>query len=123
MLPRSEDHTRLIHGLNAWAETSEPHVAAAVRLLISHEHWVRDETVVGLCMTTDVDGLVWVHWADLRRRFDAGEFARGSTTERAVLDFAISLGENRYRTTAIGPHVGARMFEAFGNALGVTTPS
>lgn len=119
MLPDSENHDRLIKGLNATAETSDCHVAAAVRLLIGHDRWARDETVVSFFMTFESDDRVTVNWAALRQQFDAGEFAYASTTEKAVLDFAIALAEDRYRLSIMGDKNCALIREAVAQALDV----
>lgn len=119
MLPLSEEHTRLLGSLNAWAENRDSGEAAAVRLLIGHERWVRDETVVGLCMTREPGGRVSVNWAALRQRLAAGEFASASSSERAVLDFAVALAEDRYFTSRMGGRAGGLMCEALMQALGI----
>jgi hypothetical protein len=39
-----------------------------------------------------------------------------------VLDFAVALGQDRFRTSRMGPRHSAMMIEAFARALGVTMP-
>jgi hypothetical protein len=82
--------------LRRWARTSDSHVYAAVELLISHDVWLRRAdfltTALRVHRTT-----AWITWTAARAAFDAGRFDAASSTERAVLDLAIALGQDRYR--------------------------
>jgi hypothetical protein len=82
--------------LRRWARSSASHVYAAVELLISHDVWLRRADF----LTTALRGHrtnAWITWTAARAAFDAGHFDAASSTERAVLDLAIALGQDRYR--------------------------
>jgi hypothetical protein len=88
----------LTEGLRAWTASHDPHVRAAVELLIWHEFWLRRQDFRKACMTVDED--VWIRWREARAFVDSGP--RASTSELAVLDLAVALGENRYRLSSMG---------------------
>jgi hypothetical protein len=94
----------VVRGLRSWTRTHDHHVRAAVELLIRHESWPRRKEFLDACVrgASDHDGTLYIDWSAARRDFDAGEFDRASSTELAVLDFAISLGENRYLFSQMG---------------------
>lgn len=92
-------HEDLIRGLRAWTARHDPHVRAAVELLIDHEHWLRNGHFVRGCVRVSrSDGTVWIDWKAARHAHHRGLV--GSATQLAVLDYAIALAENRYRLTA-----------------------
>ena len=88
----------LTAGLRKWTEHHDPHVKAAVDLIIWHDFWLRRNDFRKACVT--VDGDVWIRWADARVFVDSGP--RASTSELAILDLAVALGENRYRLSSMG---------------------
>ena len=44
----------------------------------------------------------------------------GSTSELAILDLAVALGENRYRFSIMGPGHAGMILDAMRTALGIT---
>ncbi|GAA4886403.1 hypothetical protein ACFQ34_21540 [Pseudonocardia benzenivorans] len=84
-------------GLRRWARGHEPHVRAAVGLLIAHGTWLRRSEFRTACVERDGDGTCWIDWSDAREAFEDGRFATASSTEVAVLDLVIALGEDRFR--------------------------
>jgi hypothetical protein len=101
--------------LRKWASGHSPHVSAAVDLLAWHETWFRRRDFLDRCVSVDVDGIVWLNWTQARAAFDAG--LRGSTSELAVLDLAIALGEDRYRFSIMGHAHREAIVQAVTNAL------
>lgn len=101
--------------LRKWASDYGPRVSAAVELLVWHEHWLHRPDFLGICVDTDIDGITWINWTKARAAHDAG--LRGSTSELAVLDFAIALGEDRYRFNIMGDAHSKAIVQAITNAL------
>lgn len=73
----------------------------AVELLIEHDYWLRNGRFVRAAVVKASDGR-YILWRKAREAFDAGEFDRSSTAEVAILDLAISLGEDRFKLTSLG---------------------
>src|SRR5699024_4590665 len=96
---RSEDmseSTTLPAELLDWASEQQPHRRAAVGLLVEHEHWLhRRDFIDSDAIYRYPDG-AYVNFTRARELFDGGAFP-ASSSERAVLDLAIALGEDRYR--------------------------
>jgi len=111
----------LAAGLRAFAQNESATVRAAVELLIWHERWLRRPDFGRAALTRRSEGQVWVSWRRAREFADSGP--RSSTTELAILDLAVALGENRYRLTSMG-HVHRRWIaDAMALALGVAVGS
>jgi hypothetical protein len=89
----------LVTGLRAWTKDHDPHVRAAVELLIWHGTWLRRQDFVRAAVVRRHSS-TWIDW-DAARGF-AGAGARASTSEMAILDLAVALGENRYRLSIMG---------------------
>jgi hypothetical protein len=90
--------------LRRWTFGHDPHVRAAVELLITHDVWLRRRDFLTAAVhDDDADNDAWISFRDAREAFDARHFRRASTTELAVLDLAIALGEDRYRLPRMGP--------------------
>lgn len=108
--------------LRKWTKHHDLHVRAAVDLLIWHEFWLRRQDFVKACITSDRDGTSWISWAKAREF--AGGNPRGSTSELAILDLAVSLGEDRYWLSRMGHQHGRAIITAVAAALGeqVTFP-
>ena len=111
---------QLVRGLRGWVRNHDLNVQAAVELLISHDVWLRrtDLGFAGRCVQPTSDGHYCIDWRAARAAFEAGEFTCASTTERAVLDVAIALGEDRYRFTHMGTANAQLLIEATTRALG-----
>lgn len=104
-----------VAALRKWAGGHSSHVSAAVGLLAWHETWLRRKDFLDRCVDTDVDGIPWINWTKAREAYDAG--LRGSTTELAVLDFAIDLGRDRYKFSQMGHAHSEALVRAVTNAL------
>jgi hypothetical protein len=83
--------------LLAGAADHEPHRQAAIRLLIEDDHsaWLDNEVFTNACVDDDGER-AYIDWAAARTAFDNGAFDRWASTERALLDFAIAIGEDRF---------------------------
>lgn len=100
----------------------DPHRRAAVELLIWHEHWLRRRDFLDAAVLVDDDeygGQVWISFSRAREAFEAGQFDRCSSSERAVLDLAIALGEDRYRLAYMGAAHSAAIARAMCAAVGL----
>jgi len=110
----------VVAGLHAWIDGHDPHVQAAVWLLLAHEVWPRRADFLRACVDRSPDGVWWIDFRAARTAFDNGGFARagGSSTELAVLDLAITLGTDRFRFGAMGPGDARAVAAAVAHAVG-----
>ena len=106
-------------GLCRWVRSHDAHVRAAVGLLIASEVWLARSEFRITCIERDDDGTCWIDWTDARAAFDTGRFAKASSTEIALLDLAIALGEDRYRFSRIDSAQARTVVEAVAAAGGV----
>jgi hypothetical protein len=106
-------------GLREWTRAHDLHVRAVVWLLLAHGTWPRRPEFLAACVRRSRAD-VWIDWRAAREAFDAGEFTRASSTEIAVLDLVIALGEDRYRFRAMGEANARLIVEAVAAAVGVT---
>jgi|GEM_PF-2542267 len=96
------ESTTLPAELLDWAREQEPHRRAAVQLLVEHEHWFnRRDFLESDAVYRDPDG-AYLRFTRARELFEQGAFP-ASSSEQAVLDLAIALGEDRYRLAGLGP--------------------
>lgn len=95
-----DDFVTIATGLRAWTRDHDPHVRAAVELLCWHETWIRRRDFREACVIVDSDD-AWINWANARGFADHNP-PRCSTSELAILDLAVALGENRYRLSSMG---------------------
>ena len=58
----------------------------------------------------------WINWRKAREFADAGPTA--STSEMAVLDLAVAIGENRFKFSIMGPANSRMIAQAVARALG-----
>lgn len=103
----------LTSGLRLWAEGCDPHVRAAVDLLIEHRHWLgRADFVAAAVVADQVDNIPWIRWDDAERALPA--LARSaSSTEVAILRLAVDLAQDvRYRLSRMGPANAAAVVRA-----------
>jgi hypothetical protein len=91
--------TVLTAALCAWTRHHDPHVRAAVELLIEHDFWLRRADFTRACVCRG-GGQAWIDWQAARAFVDKRPGA--STSELAILDLAVALGENRYRLSIMG---------------------
>ena len=106
-------------GLRRWTRGHDLHVKAAVGLLIAQETWLRRSEFRAGCVERDGDGTCWIDWDDAREAFDAGRFATASSSEAALLDLVIALGEDRYRFSSMDGVQARMVAEAVAAAVGV----
>ena len=95
----------IIAGLRAWTRGHDPHVRAAVELLIEHDVWLRRADFTRACVRS-CNGQAWIDWQAARVFADAGAVA--STSEMAILDLAVALGENRTGCRSWAPRTPGR---------------
>jgi hypothetical protein len=88
-----------VAGLRAWTRHHDAHVRAAAELLIEHDFWLRRPDFVRACVHRG-GREAWIDWTAAREFITAGAVA--SSSEMAILDLAIALGENRYRLSIMG---------------------
>lgn len=108
----------VVTGLHAWIDGHDPHVQAAVWLLLAHEVWPRRADFLRACVNHSPDGVWWIDFRAARTAFDNGRFDTASTTERAVLDLAITLGLDRFGFRAMGPGNARAVATAVAHAVG-----
>lgn len=95
-------------------------------MLIWHETWLRRPDFKGACITQRAPGLVAIiNWEGAREFADRGYAQRGerplpaSTSQRAVLDLAVALGEDRFRLSGLGHAHKRAAAQAFAAAAGL----
>jgi hypothetical protein len=107
----------LTAGLRHWTRSYDLHARAAVDLLIWHGYWLRRQDFIRAC--TRPDGLdTYIDWEAARTFVDAG--TKGSTSEHAILDLAVALGEDRYHLSIMGTVHSRAIADAVAQAVGVT---
>lgn len=106
-------------GLREWTRSHDLHVKSAVWLLLAHDTWLRHPEFLAACVRRSGTA-VWIDWAAAREGFDAGEFLYASSTEIAVLDLVIALGEDRFRFRVMGEANARLIAEAVAAAVGGT---
>ncbi len=118
----------LAAGLRGYYRGGTEHEQAAVELLIWHETWLRRPDFKGACITQRAAGLVArIDWYEAREFIDRGYAQRGhsgrplpaSTSERAVLDLAVALGEDQFRLAGLGHAHRRAAAQAFAAAVGL----
>jgi hypothetical protein len=107
--------TTLTPALRAWTRNHDAHVRAAVELLIEHDFWLRRADFTRECLHRD-GRQAWIDWRDAREFVECG--ARASTSEMAILDLAVALGENRYRLSIMGAANSRSIATAVARAVG-----
>jgi len=108
----------LVISLVDWSHGQDANVRAAVELLIEHGRWIADRGFRAACITVD-DGVAWIDWDAARTAYDAGRFGAASSSEKAVLDFAINLGEDRYEFDRLDSNNRRLVLDATARALGI----
>jgi hypothetical protein len=107
----------LVTGLRHWTRDHDLHVRAAVELLIDHGFWLRRQDFTRLAVHRD-SGEAWINWRAAREFVNEGAVA--STSEMAILDLAVALGEDRFRFNIMGPNTSRMIARAVADAVGVT---
>ena len=109
------DFDTTVRLLRRWTQHHDPHVRAAVELLIEHETWIRRADFQRACVERNARE-AWINWRKAREFTDAGSTA--SASEMAVLDLAVAIGENRYRFSIMGSAHSKMIVQAVARALG-----
>lgn len=109
------DYDDLVTGLRAWTKDHDLHVRAAVELLIWHEMWLRRRDFATAAVEKSARDTV-VDWRKAREFADSGPGA--ATSELAILDLAVAIGENRYKLSIMGDAHAKAIVRAFAQALG-----
>lgn len=94
------DFDAIVTGLRRWTKGHDPHVRAAVELLIWHSFWLRRRDFGNTAIEYAGHDEIFTDWDRAREFCDSRPGA--STSELAVLDLAVALGENRYRLAIMG---------------------
>lgn len=97
----------LAAGLREWAVNATRYEQAAVELLIWHGEWLYRASFQQACIRRYDGGEIAIRWDAAREfsdRVTAGGLGapRASTSEAAVLDLAVALGEDRFRLSNMG---------------------
>jgi hypothetical protein len=108
--------TELTAALRTWIRDHDPHVRAAVELLIEHDVWLRRPDFTRACIVRS-GREAYLNWVAARAFAGAGAVA--STSEMAILDLAVALGENRYRLSIMGERHARWIATAVSRAVGV----
>ncbi|QNG55628.1 hypothetical protein H6H00_15445 [Pseudonocardia petroleophila] len=108
----------VVAGLHRWIDDHDPHVQAAIWLLLAHEVWPRRADFRQACVHHSPDGGWWIDFRAARIAFDNGAFDTAASTELAVLDLAITLGTDRFRFRAMGPGNARAVATAVAHAVG-----
>jgi hypothetical protein len=106
----------LVAALCAWTRNHDPHVRAAVDLLIEHDFWLRRPDFTRACVHRS-GREAWIDWQDARAFADADPGA--STSQLAILDLAVALGENRFRLSIMGAANSRSIAAAAARAVGM----
>lgn len=117
----SPDPAEVRTWLRQWAADAGNRRAAraAIYLLDWHDHWLNNRIFLDACVHTEPeDQWAWVDWEGARDAYDAGVFKVASTAELAVLNFAIAVGEDHYRLSAMGDQHAAALLTALARAAG-----
>ena len=109
------DFDTTVKALRRWTHNHDLHVRAAVELLIEHETWIRRADFRRAAIECNARE-AWINWRKAREFVDSGSVA--STSEMAVLDLAVALGENRYRFSIMGSAHSKMIVQAVARALG-----
>lgn len=102
-----EDVDTLVVKLRTWTRNHDPHVAAAVELLVSYGHaplqsmWLSRGDFVSRYVH-DGPREATVAWRELSEDLEAGTAPGASETEVGVLRFAADLGTDRWRISRMG---------------------
>lgn len=114
----TETTEALIKGLRAWTREHDAHVRAAVELLIWHGgggFWLRRADFRTAAVHRGKYEST-IDWGAAREFVDAG--TRASTSEMAILDLAVALGENRYHLSIMGAAHSKAIARAVAQAVG-----
>lgn len=109
------DFDTTAHALRRWAAQMDASDRAAVDLLIWHESWLRRPDFTAAAVVNRGVHLA-VDWAAARAFADTHPGA--STSELAILDLAVAIGEDRFRFRIMGDPHSKAIVRAVARALG-----
>lgn len=112
------DFDATVAGLRKWTESHDPHVRAAVELLIDDGRWLRRRDFTSECVRREPSGEVWISWLHARD-FIAANRAEASRTEMAFLELAVALARDTYRFNHMDDDQARQVVTAFAAALGM----
>lgn len=107
---------KLTAGLRKWTRDHDPHVRAAVELLIADGFWIGREDFVQAAVQEDGRGTAWIAW-DLAGSF--GRRAGASSSQKALLALAVSIGADRYRLSRMDDRQAGLAVTALATASGM----
>jgi hypothetical protein len=112
------DHDALVAGLRKWAHGNDPHRKAAVELLIADGYWLSQEDFcqAAVAVPTDGAGTAWIAW-DRAGAF--GKQAGASSSQKALLALAVSIGGDRYRLSRMDDRQAELIVRALATASGM----
>ena len=111
------DFDTTVAALRRWAAGMNCRDAAAVDLLAWHEGWLRRPAFTTAVLVKHGSTLA-VNWRKAREFLDSGP--RGSTSELAILDLAVTLAEDRFRFGIMGDAHSRAIVHAITQAVGLT---
>jgi hypothetical protein len=109
------DFDTTAHALRRWAANMDASDRAAVGLLCWHETWLRRADFLAAAVE-DRGVQLAVNWE--KARAFAGSRPGASTSELAILDLAVALGEDRFRFRIMGDTHAKAIMRAVAAALG-----
>lgn len=120
--PAEIELARLNSKLRAWAKERDTW-RAAVELLIWHDGWLRRDSFRQACIA-DIGTTTCIRWHLAREYADkvtAGglDAPRASTSEAAILDLAVAIGEDRFRLANMGSAHRRAVVAAVAQAVGL----
>lgn len=113
------DFDTTVVALRRWAWGKDRRDVAAVDLLAWHERWLRRADFVKAAVVKRGTATA-INWDMAREFLDSGP--RGSTSELAILDLAVTLAEDRFRFGIMGDAHSRAIVRAVAQALDVPFP-
>jgi hypothetical protein len=111
------DFDKTVIALRRWTKDHDPHVKAAVELLIRDAYWLRREDFRAAAVGADARE-AWVRW-DEAARFRTGLDAGASSSQLAILDIAVAIGSDAFRLSRMNDEQAGAIARAFAEALEV----
>lgn len=111
------DYDTTVTGLRRWTKNHDPHVRAAVELLIEHDFWLHSPAFRRACAVSDPDGTAWIKWDQAREFVSAPVARQASSSQKAILDLAVTLGEDRFRLSRADDREAVMIVRAVARAL------
>jgi hypothetical protein len=103
--------------LRRWTANRDPHVRAAVELLIGQTTWLQNHDFAMACTTMSGDE-TFISW-DKVRDFLHGPGAAGSSSAKALLRVAAAIGSDEFRLSRMDDEQAMAVVTAFADALAV----